>query len=214
MITTPPTHRRASTPKGCRPAAFPGPPKERPGRTEPRLPYVIKRILAEHCCGQDRYPVRGAAAAGGRAVYENSCCGRLTPGWGRPAWRGRVGRPERLPGTHPAHQPLTPGRNSRKRTRFLPGAIIRRLGMACYCLTGARPISPVNARLNLFIFLAGRLVVAQFPVRAGALRAYRRDAAAVVHSARNVRVAMTGWSAGRAGPLVWPAAALRPEGGL
>src|SRR5580700_2549366 len=34
-ITTPPTHRRASTPKGCRSAATPARRKGRPGRAEP-----------------------------------------------------------------------------------------------------------------------------------------------------------------------------------
>src|ERR1700719_4569005 len=64
-LTTPPTHRRASVPKGCRPAAVSARQIKRPGRAAPILRCVTMQIPAEHRPSQDRCRPAGAARGSG-----------------------------------------------------------------------------------------------------------------------------------------------------
>ena len=98
------------------------------------MPYVIKRILAELCSGQGRYPFVMPSAAGCRARHENSRRACLTAYWaagerdrGNPARAGeagpsRPGRPGRRPGPRPgrATRP-TSARNRAKCSHNIAG---------------------------------------------------------------------------------------------
>jgi hypothetical protein len=134
-ITTPPTHRRASTPKGCRPAAVSARRKDRPGRAAPISLCVIKQIRAGHRSGQGGCPCVVPPAAGGRADHENSRYRRIPPTRGPPQWpsrragRSRRGRRERGPHDQAGHPPRRSGKRAPNcsRPRIPAGAMARYL---------------------------------------------------------------------------------------
>jgi len=141
-ITTPPTLRRASTPKGCRPAAISARRKGRPGRAEPILLCVIRRIRAEHRSGQGGCPHVVPPAAGGRADNENSRYRCFPPTGGRPG-PGRP-KPPNPPRARPPPDKAGRPQWQSARTRIIAsdGKCRRLQWPAIYRGTGPSPTAP------------------------------------------------------------------------